>query len=65
MFGWSKWKDILIFDFDGSCLLQGSKNKNGKTRFRVVAMQSCSKVQRPCGVKKEDLIVANLWEETK
>lgn len=38
---WSMWQDVTMFTFAGACyLLQCSRNRNGKAKFRSVALGS-------------------------
>ncbi len=64
-FLYTKWKDVLVFDYGNhSHLLQGKKNKITRaTHFRVAQMENTfGSAAAPRVVSARDLISANLWE---
>jgi hypothetical protein len=58
----TEWVDIMVFNFDGSYLLQGRKHKKTKaTQFRVVKPKNCLDVVMPMNLTEEHLKKAGLW----
>ncbi len=61
MFGWEPWKDVMVFNFVESYLLQGRKHKRTRaTQFRVVKPRMWT--GQCASLTQEKLEAAGLWE---
>lgn len=59
---WEPWRDVLVFSFAGSYLLQGRKcRKCNNTKFGIVSTSS-SLGARCESLKRTDLEEAKLWD---
>lgn len=56
-FSWSKWTDVMVFNFGGSAyLLQGQVNqRTNSKRFKVVSFKRPLAVVQPSHITMDDL----------
>jgi hypothetical protein len=64
---WTKWADILVFDFGGyAYLLQGRRNKcTGRSQFAVRRFRGYWGSAEPRRVTPEDLKAVGMWNPEK